>query len=168
MRKIWIFIIIAGVAIIATSAFEYLTRLGKGDAAPDFALTTVEGVSTSLADYQGKPVLLHFFATWCGPCQAEFPSLNPFQAALSKEGLTVLAVSEDEDAAALKAFVEYMKPAFPVLVDDQGLVSNAYQSWAVPESFLIGPNGTILWRHSGPLDWSSKDVQAKVSALLAE
>lgn len=168
MRKIWIFIIIAGVAIIATSAFQYLTRLGEGDQAPGFTLATVEGAPVAFGSFRGNPVLLHFFATWCGPCQAEFPSLNAFQAAMAGTGLTILAVSEDEDAGALKAFVEHMKPAFPVLVDDQGLAANIYESWAVPETFLISPDGVILWRHAGPLDWSSKEAQARIAGLLAE
>ena len=69
-------IAIAGIAILAMSALQYLTRPGRGDVAPLFSLSALDGKSISIEDFRGKPVLLHFWATWCGSCIKEMPSLS--------------------------------------------------------------------------------------------
>ena len=166
MRRIWIVFLIAGIVLIAVAAFQHLMRLGKGDPAPLFALPSMESSEVALEGYRGRPVIVHFFATWCGPCQAEFPALNQFQSDFEAKGLAVLAIAEDEDLNALKGFVDYMKPVFPVLVDSDAAVAESYRSYAVPETYLVDPEGTILWRHTGPVEWNDERVRNEIAGLI--
>jgi cytochrome c biogenesis protein CcmG, thiol:disulfide interchange protein DsbE len=168
MKRLWIVIIIAGIAIVAVSAFQYLTRPGKGDAAPLFALTSSEGKSVALEGYRGRPVLLHFWASWCSPCREEFPLLAKLAADLREEDIAVLGVAEDDEGsrAAMLSFVQEVRPPFLVLQDGDGRVADAYESWTVPESFLIDRQGTIQWRHAGPVDWSSPAIRARLERLM--
>ena len=165
MKRLWIFVLITGIAIAAVSVFQYLTRLGEGDLAPGFELISIDSRSVSLSGYKGRPVLLHFWASWCGPCRQEFPALSRLQRDFAKDGLAVLAVSEDKEIAAVRAFVDFARPDFTVLLDDEGRVADAYQSWAVPETMLIDGRGTIVWRHAGPVDWDSRKARERVREL---
>ena len=168
MRKIWIFVIIAGIAILAMSAFQYLMRPGAGDVAPPFALDSMEGERVELASFKGKPVLLHFFASWCGPCRAEFPQLSAVQDEFEEEGLTVLGISEDEEMGPIKAFVGFMKPSFPVLLDMDGKAADSYMSYAVPETIFVDREGMIRWRHAGPIEWKGPAARMRVKELIEE
>lgn len=168
MKRFWIFVLIAGIAIAAMSAFHHFMRVGKGDPAPLFALPSLGNQEIALEGYRGKPVLLHFFATWCVPCIKEFPTLIELQSELTDKGLVVLAISEDEDIPALKGFVDHVKPDFPVLIDMENKVADSYQSYAVPESFLISGEGIVLWRHTGPGKWGSAKMRDKIVKLITE
>jgi len=168
MRKVWIFVIIAGIAILAMSAFQYLTRPGAGDVAPQFALDTLSGERVELSGFAGRPVLLHFFASWCGPCRAEFPQLSAVQDEFEAEGLAVLSVAEDEKLGPLEAFAEMTKPTFPVLLDMDGEVADSYMSYAVPETFLIDREGLIRWRNAGPVEWKGPAARMRIKDLVGQ
>ncbi len=170
MKRLWIFLLIAGIAITAVSAFQYFTCPGKGDPAPLFSLTSLDSKSVSLDGFRGRPILLHFFATWCGMCQQEFPSLVRLANDLEEDGLVILVISEDDsrDCAAVRTFAEAMKPSFPILLDADGKVADSFQSWAVPETFFIKRDGTIAWRHTGPISWDSEKARKMIKKLLAE
>jgi cytochrome c biogenesis protein CcmG/thiol:disulfide interchange protein DsbE len=166
MRKVWIFVIIAGIAIVAMSAFQYLTRPGAGDVAPLFALDSIEGKQVELAGFAGRPVLLHFFASWCGPCRAEFPQLSAVQDEFEEEGLAVLGVAEDEEMRPIRVFVEMTKPSFPVLLDMEGKVADSYMSYAIPETIFVDREGMIRWRHAGPVEWKGPAARARIKDLI--
>lgn len=164
MKRFWIVISIAGIAIVAVSAYQYLARPDRGDAAPAFTLPSIDGKPMSLGDLRGRPVLLHFWASWCGVCRQEFPSIERLHREVGGLGLTVVAVSEDDkkDEASLRSFLKSVPATFPVLLDADGEVADAYQSWGVPDTILIDGNGIIAWRRSGSIDWDSDDVRAKI------
>jgi len=168
MKRALIFVLIAGIAIVAMSAFQHLMKLGRGDVAPLFTLASVRRGEVALEGYRGRPVLLHFFATWCGPCVAEFPALGDFADRFLEEGMVVLAIAEDEDIAALKAFVERMGPGFHVLIDEGSRVANAYNSYAVPETFFVDGEGVIQWRRAGPVEWDSAEIREKIGNLITK
>ena len=169
MKRLWIVLAIAGIAIIAVSAFHYFTRPGAGDAAPAFELLSADGKSVNLEGYRGSPVLLHFWASWCGPCQWELPRLAQAVPSLASEGLAVLAVSEDDEQnqGAMLAAVREAQLPFPVLLDGNGRVADAYESWSVPETFFIDREGVIRWRHAGPVDWTAATAREKLQKLMA-
>ncbi|MFA5811436.1 MAG: TlpA disulfide reductase family protein [bacterium] len=168
MRRLWIFLLIAGIAIIAVSAFQYLTRPGRGDPAPAFALPSLDSKEIDIEGYRGRPVLLHFWASWCGLCQEEFPSLVRLAKDYEAQGLVVLAISEDEARSypTVRAFTQTMNASFPILLDGKGAVADSYQSWAVPETIFIDSAGTISWRHSGPVNWDSDPARKMVSEFI--
>ncbi len=165
MRKLWIAAIAAGIALLAMSALQYLTRPGEGDVAPGFKLRSLDSKIVSLDSFRGRPVILHFWASWCGACRQEFPSLARLQSDFEGEGLAVLAISLDESREEAAAFAASVKSGMIVLLDPDGEVGDSYQSFAVPETFFINKEGKIVWRRAGPIDWDSPDVRARVKEL---
>lgn len=166
MKRLWIIALIAGIAIAAMSAFQVLTRPSRGDPAPAFALTALDGRAIALEQFRGRPLLLHFWATWCGVCRAEFPALVRLARDLGPEGLAVLAISEDREEGAVRAFLRGSEGGLDVALDRGGEVADAYRSWGVPESILIAGDGIIAWRRSGAVDWDDHDVRAKIRSLV--
>ena len=168
MKKYWVLILIAGIAIIAVSAFEFMKRPGKGDAAPTFVLSSLNGENVSLGDFRGKPVLIHFWATWCGTCQEDFPNFVKFYEQYKSKGLVILSVSEDGNRAdtVVKSFINTMKTDLPVLLDKDGSVANSYYSFGVPEDVLIDKNGIIVSRSEGPINWTSPKFLNKINSLI--
>ena len=117
-----------------------------GKAAPDFKVS--DGLtSIHLADYRGKVVLLNFWATWCGPCVAELPSL--LQLHRANPDLVVLAVSIDEDPAGIPAFLDETHATFPVVWDEGQVVSQRYTPPTMPTSFVVDKSGIVRFVHAG-------------------
>ncbi len=115
----------------------------KGHPAPDFTLQTLEGESLSLSDLRGKAVLLNFWASWCGPCQAEMPELQAAYEQYAAGGFVVLGVNQAEDPTTVAAFLQSYGLTFPVVLDSQYEVSRMYMVNALPSSFFIDRQGII-------------------------
>jgi len=111
--------------------------------APDFQLPTLDGKVISLRDFRGRPVLLNFWASWCGPCRFEMPFLENVYRARSGEGLVVLAVNLQESPERVREFVERMGISFPVLLASSPEVPLAYNIRSLPTTFFIDKNGII-------------------------
>lgn len=131
-----------------------------GQAAPDFALPTLTGGRAALADYAGRPVIVNFWATWCGPCRQEMPLLARTLAAHAGEGLAILGVDIRESPTEVRPFVEGFAPGFPILLDSDGRTLRRYRVGGPPTSFLIGRDGRVLAVVAGPL------TEAKLAELL--
>ena len=122
--------------------------------AKDFTLPSVDGKKRSLKDAAGKFVVLTFFATWCGPCAMEMPSLEKLAQASTGKNVQILGVSIDDDPSPLKDYVKQRGLTFPVLSDANGKVAGAYHASSVPTSFIIDPSGRLLGMSRGARDWS--------------
>jgi cytochrome c biogenesis protein CcmG/thiol:disulfide interchange protein DsbE len=117
----------------------------QGFLAPAFSLEALGGGTTGPSDQDGSIVVLNFWASWCPPCRAEMPDLERTYQAYRARGLVVLAVNathqdSESDAA---AFADEFGLTFPVLLDRSGLVSNLYQTRALPSTFFIDREGVI-------------------------
>jgi len=118
--------------------------------APDFTLEDSEGREVSLSDYQGKVVLLNFWATWCGPCKIEMPWFVEFQRKYKDQGFSVLAVSLDEEGwDVVKPFIDDMELNFPVLLGDDQMADEFGGIMALPTTLIIDKEGQIVSRHMG-------------------
>ncbi len=124
----------------------------------------------SLADYRGEVVLLNIWATWCGPCRVEMPSIQALHEALGPRGLKVVAVSVDNPGKArdIHAFASEMGLTFDILYDSLGTIQSAYRTTGVPETFVLARDGTIRKKWIGPEDWNSGPNRRLVESLLAE
>ena len=123
-----------------------------GRAAPPFALREVgTGQTINLSQFRGRPVVLNFWATWCGPCYEEHPTLvaNARQMQPSVQFLGVV-FQDTEDK--IQKFLNERGNAYPTVVDDAGKTAIAYGVGGVPETFFLNANGTIVAKFSGPLD----------------
>jgi len=113
--------------------------------APDFQLLSLDGQTVSLSDFRGKPVLLNFWATWCGPCKFEMPFLQEIHEdeEWSEKGLVILAVDVGENPAQVKLFASSLKLSFMVLLDIDQDVALQYNLRAFPTTFFIDKDGII-------------------------
>ncbi|GAB4282886.1 MAG: TlpA disulfide reductase family protein [Deferrisomatales bacterium] len=139
----------------------------KGRPAPDFALPALDGSRVQLSDLRGKVVFVNLWATWCPPCRKEMPSMVELYRRFRGRGLEILAVSQDRDVEALRAFVGRFRLPFPVLLDTDKRVYGLYRATGVPETHLIDKEGRLQASVIGPFDWTDPGVVAKVEALLA-
>ena len=121
--------------------------------AKNFRLPALRGGESALSDYQGDWVILTFWASWCGPCRSEMPSLELLQRQHAEQGVVVLGVSLDEDRASAIAFADELDLSFPMLWDDTGQVGADYRASAIPVSFLVAPTGSIVAVATGARDW---------------
>ena len=144
-----------------------LAPVMRGKQAPAFALTSLDGKKVSLADYKGRPVLVNFWATWCGPCKVEMPWFEEFRKQYAAQGFEILGLADDVDAGkdviakvANKAGVSY-----PILLTD-GKVQTAYGGLDVlPMSFYVDRNGVIVEQTAG---LGSKDqIEANIKKTIA-
>ena len=154
--------VLAAVAAVLVAAAVLLWSgvLSPGDganrkkAAPDFTVYTAEGVPVKLSDFKGKPVVLNFWASWCGPCKSEMPA---FQEAWEECGedvqfLMVNLTSESESVATAAAFLVENNYVFPVFYDAAGNGSEAYQVYSIPATYFIDKRGKIVASHVGAMN----------------
>jgi cytochrome c biogenesis protein CcmG, thiol:disulfide interchange protein DsbE len=135
-----------------------------GTPAHDFHFT-LQGQPKTLADLRGKIVVLNFWATWCPPCVEETPSLNRLQGKLAASGVTILAVSEDEDANAYQQFLQSQHVAFPTYHDASLKIAASYGTSVYPETYIIDRRGRIARKIIGPQDWDSPDLVSYIISL---
>jgi peroxiredoxin len=134
-------------------------------AAPDFTLPDANGVSFKLSQFNGKVVLLNFWATWCHGCKTEIPWYVEFQSKYKDEGLTVVGVSMDEDWKAVRPFLAEHNVKYVVGVGNDAL-SKQYNVSSMPVSLLIDRQGRIAESHVGVVDISA--FEEDVRKLLNE
>ena len=114
-----------------------------GKPAPDFQLPNLEGQAISLSGVRGKPVLLNFWATWCGPCRAEMPYLQQVYEEWSGKGLEVLAINIGESPSEVKRFLQTYNLSLPVLLDTKEATARKYNITGIPTTFFIDKDGII-------------------------
>ncbi len=145
---------------------EAFRPIAVGQPVPAFTVRTLQGDSARIAG--GEPVtLLHVWATWCGPCQKEFPEIEAIQREFSPRGLRIIAVSVDEgEDDPVRAFVQEKGATFEIGRDPEGSVRRLYQSMGVPESYLISADGHLLARQFGAIPEGAAAMRAAIESAL--
>lgn len=108
----------------------------------DFTLTDLQGHTWSLKALRGKVVLVNFWATWCPPCRSEMPDLNALYAQFKDQGFVVLAIS-DEEVGKIKPYIEQYHYTYPILLDPDRKVHEAYNIEGIPKSFVYDREGKL-------------------------
>ena len=134
----------------------------KGQPAPEFELKDLQGKSVRLSDYQGKVVLLNFWATWCPPCKEEMPWFVDLQQRYGAQGLQVIGIAmDDADRKAIDSFAQKMGVNYPVLMGKES-VADAYGNVQfLPDTYYIGRDGKILRHVQGLIDRKSIEDEVK-------
>jgi cytochrome c biogenesis protein CcmG/thiol:disulfide interchange protein DsbE len=142
----------------ATATEVYSPLLGK--TAPVMTGTTVTGQSFHLSSYRGRWVFVNFFASWCGPCQAEEPELVTFAYQHRAAGdAALVGVVYDDNTSRARAFEESAGGTWPSLVDPGGQIALRYGLRGTPETFLISPSGEVVGHYDGAVTASYLDGQ---------
>lgn len=141
-------ILLGGVYAIFRFQDAPRSHAGVGDIAPPFSSMDLEGKQVRLKDYKGKGVLINFWASWCNPCVNELPLLNE---AYKLAGVDMLAINVGEKSGAVQKFVERYELEFPIVMDSDLKIKQAYQVVGMPLTLLIDEEGTIIDRHEGEL-----------------
>ena len=139
-----------------------------GNLAPDFQLQGLDGQTVSLSDFRGEPVLVNFWATWCGPCRSEMPFIQEIfdGGEWSDKGLTILAVDIGESLYTVKEFLDSNMLSFPVLLDTKQDVALKYNIRALPTTFLIDKDGVIQGIKFGAFS-SKEDIEKNLSKIIS-
>ncbi len=136
---------------------------------PPMTLDRLAGGTMDVPGLSGRPVILHFWATWCGPCIEELPALNRLAGPLGSSGITVLAISMDHGGAAdiRSFFARHPSPThLEILMDSQGMAAHALGVTLVPTTIVIGADGRELARLTGAGAWEGHDGLHLVSSIL--
>ncbi len=145
-----------------------LSAYPSGWRPPPFAAGTIAGRTMSLADFEGRLVLVSFWATWCTACLHEMPAFEQLHRAYAPAGLTVLGVNIQEDAQTIQRYGQRLGLSFPLIVDPDRTITRAYGAIAVPSTYLIGRDGRAVALAVGSRQWDSPSARALIEALLAE
>jgi thiol-disulfide isomerase/thioredoxin len=137
-----------------------------GQPAPAFSLPALQGGKTvSLDGFKGKPVYVNFFASWCGPCNAEAPSIGKLRQQYAKRGLEVLGVDElDAHDAGVSFVKKYASPYGVVAFDDAGSVGRTYGAIAMPVHIFIDRRGVVKTYVLGEM--SPAQIDAAIKGIL--
>ena len=141
--------------------------------APSFTLLDIHSKKPlSLADYQGKVVLIDFWASWCGPCRQSMPEYNELRARLHQSAkgkdFEILAINVDVTTEEAMRFLDSYPVDFPVLEERSGKSQQAYDLLTMPSSFLVDQQGRIRIAHQGFNSGYIRYLEKEVLALLAE
>jgi len=146
------------------SSDQSLTAHGEADW--DWTLRTLDEEPVPFGEFQGQVVFLNFWATWCGPCKKELPNLQILHDSLKTEGVTFLLVS-NEDPETVQGFLEKEEYDMPFYLRT-GKVPTDLQSRAIPATFIIDHEGTVVFKETGSRAWDDESVIAFLRRLLME
>lgn len=154
--------------VLLISSTLALAERGETIPAPDFTLKSLSGEEVSLSNQKGKYVLVNFWATWCGPCKIEMPSLETLYQRFKSKNFSLLSISNDMFGAKIvEPFAKAHNLSFPILLDQQLQASNKFGVVSLPTTFMIDPEGNIIGELRGAEDWASPNNILYFENLLA-
>ncbi len=142
-----------------------LIELEHRPVAPRFSLPDMQDKPHELTDYLGKPVIISFWATWCPPCRKEIPYFNSAWDKLKDDGITMLLVNINEGKETIEAY-EKQVPINPTILRDEtaGQLNN-WNLTGLPVTFILDPEGRVVYQAMGERAWDSNEILDKVRAL---
>ncbi len=176
MKKYLILLFI--LSLILSASCQVSVREKTPIKAPDFTLEDIHGNSVSLTDYEGKVILLDFWATWCAPCIKEMPVLQDLYDTYRDSGFEVIGISVDEQGAVIvKPFLKKVGATYPNLIYSEEVVQdygggnpeilNTYGPLqGIPATFIINRNGEIVQKYVGEVP--RRILEAHIRKLLEE
>ncbi len=153
------------VPLLALAGRTAITPIDEKPPAPNFSLKDMDGNVVTLESLRGKPVILNFWATWCPPCRAELPAMNRAWHKIKDKGVAMVAIDVGEDEGTIFAFQADYPMDFTVLLDEDGTEIKKWPVRGVPTTFVIDPEGRMVYRAAGARDWDDDELLQKVLDL---
>jgi len=155
----------AGVTVNASEGSPYNRGVFSGNLALDFTLEDIAGKKVALSDFIGQPVVLNFFATWCGPCQAEMPHMQKIWQEHNTKGsdLIYLLVNVGEDKGVVEKFFKDNSYTMPVVFDANSKIFAQYLFRGIPATVFINREGVIKARYN---QYLSEEILVKNIAVI--
>lgn len=165
------FLIITVLSLALLALVFYIQKksslsLKTGQPAPTFSAPNLQGEQKGLSDFRGKVVLLNFWASTCGPCEWEMPSLDALYKRYQGQGFVVVGISVGEVPMMVTKFLQRVSINFPILLDEDLSISDRYGTYRIPESYLIDRNGMLVEKISGAFNWNQQNFWTKIEHLL--
>jgi thiol-disulfide isomerase/thioredoxin len=158
---------LAGALCLVSSAVAAAElKLWTGGPAPTLALKDLEGRAHRLPDYRGKVMLINFWATWCGPCRDEMPSIQRLKDKLKGRPFEVLAVNLDEPESRIRKFLAEINVDFTILLDPGRSVAKAWDARILPVTYIVGADGKVRYSLVGEINWDHEQIVSRISELL--
>jgi len=148
------------VLLSLTTSYSSALELPKGiiqqdgRPAPALKLSDMDGNTTELAQFKGRWVFVHFWASWCGPCRREMPTLKGMNDAMAGENFRTILINTAEDEDTVFTFMSAVAPELNTLMDVDGLVTEAWQPRGLPATYLVDPDGKIRYQALGGRPWN--------------
>ena len=134
---------------------------------PNMTLEDLRGGKCELKTLEGKVIFLNFWATWCGPCKEEMPSMEQLYQQFKDKGFVFLAISVDyEGTKRVRDYIEKHRYGFPVLLDQKSKTLDLFDVKQIPTTFIIDKQGRMLGKAVGPRNWNKPEVASLVNVLL--
>ncbi|WP_167746963.1 redoxin domain-containing protein [Cohnella luojiensis] len=169
-RKAMQYIILAVVLLvggyaIGNSLFTTSVVLNKGDKPPAFRLAGLDDKVHEWKDYEGKPLILNFWGTFCPPCRNEMPALQKQYEKWNGQGLQLVGINLSEDSLTVESFIRQVGVSFPILLDMDKKTEKAYGLKQYPTTFFITAKGTIQEVVIGGL-LTEEEIETRVERLM--
>jgi len=159
----------AGGAVAQQSAgkkLQTLVELPDKPVATEFSYPDIQGQTRALSEYRGKVVVINFWATWCAPCRKEMPSLQRTWEQIRDKGGVVLAVNYWSDSKEdVMKFFENLSVDFPILLGNKEELTESWPVRGLPTTFVVDPEGRIVYKVEGDIEWDTPDIIEKILAL---
>lgn len=152
------------VSLVTASALA----IEEGARAPEIGLRDLSGQPVTMASLRGRVVLVDFWASWCEPCAEEMPVLERLHQQYRGQGLTIIGVSIDRDAANVRQFVQRHPVTFPIVHDGSQQVAGRYGPPRMPSSYIIDRNGIVRHVHAGFRASDAQVMEQRIRALLTQ
>jgi thiol-disulfide isomerase/thioredoxin len=164
-RRIARMLLAAGAALLAALAlagFAFADPAAPSRlAAPAFSLTAFDGTPIDLATFEGKPIVINAWASWCPPCREEAPTLRRVYEGLGDDGVAFLGIVSDDTAGPASSYAAEAGLTFPHAIDD-GTFDAAYRIEVLPTTYVIDIDGNLVAKHAGPIS------EARLRVLIDE
>ncbi|RUL83374.1 TlpA family protein disulfide reductase [Tautonia sociabilis] len=168
-------ILLMSMALLVAGFFVYREIVRDAERDPgvptsteyQWAVLTPDGQPADLSDYKGRPVLLNVWATWCGPCVMEMPSLVALskRPELERAGVAVLFVSVDDGLEPVQGFLNRFDPGPANVLVAAGPPPKEFATMSIPATFIIAPDGKIVRREIGAMDWDTPEIARQLAGL---
>ena len=165
LTAIVVMILTSGLLITGCAAGSEPSIATVGKAAPNFQLQNLDGQSISLSELKGKPVLVNFWATWCGPCVSEMPYIQEIYGEWSGKGLVVLTINIGDSSSEAEQFLQDHNLSLPVLLDTNKAVAQRYNIRGIPTTFFIDKDGIIQVKVIGAFP-NKEAIENRVSKIM--